>query len=321
MKTVFGLVLGVLAVSLLCGEVRGEVQVLGIRPRVEANGPQILLADVAQNAEELPEEWRKRVVMEAPAPGKRRTYTLTSLAYALQQYPDMHSTSLRGPLQLEVRRQGRLLGEKKVKDALSAYVRSAAPWQGKEVLVELETWSDMPVVSETNVAVRVTGHTEERGRKATQFDVVVETPGVDPRTCAVYANVEIMEEVWTAATFLDRGTVVKRDDLEAAIRSRDEIRESHIPVSDSIAGLEIVRSLRPGEAISRHHLRQPVCVESGEVLSVSAQRGPVEVRLRAKALGRGRRGERILCVNEQSKRKLLVRLTGPREAVIENRTM
>jgi len=311
----------VFAVGVLSAEARDAGRILSIRPRVEAKGPQVLLADVARSADELPEAWRDRVVMRSPAPGEQRDYPLTSLAYALQQYPDMHDTSLRGPLQLKIQRKGRPIEQQKIEQAILAYVRSTPPWQGRDVVVELEKTSQTLLVSEAKAGIRVAGHADERGRSATRFDMVVEAPDTVPQNAGIYADIRVREAIWTAAAFLDRGAILGANDVQATNRLRDEIRENCIPVSDSIAGLEIIRSLSPGDPICRHYLRQPVCAESGEMLSVSANRGPVEVTLRARALGRGRRGERILCVNEQSKRKILVRLTGPKKAVVENHAM
>ena len=49
---------------------------------------------------------------------------------------------------------------------------------------------------------------------------------------------------------------------------------------------------------------------------MTAKKNLLQISLRAKALGEGRLGDRILCMNEQSHRRLLVQLVGSKEATL-----
>ena len=295
---------------------QGAGERLLVRDQVLANGPDVLVEDLVAGGVKFPEAWNGRVVMSAPAPGESRACTLASVAYALQRYDDMRDVALQGPLRLAVRRAGVPLAAAQIREAVVCYAKELAPWRQHAISVEIDPLDQPVLVSSTNADLRVTGHAAEPGGDL-RFAVIARVNGVEERAFSVRAAVGVCEDVWVAAQAMDRGHIVTAEDLKPLALHGRRARSSYLPVTESIVGLELSRQIRPEEPLCRHYLRQPVCAESGDWLSVTSAQGALKVALRAKALARGRRGERVLCANESSSRRLLVRLTGPNQAVLD----
>ena len=146
------------------------------------------------------------------------------------------------------------------------------------------------------------------------MEVRVDDRKVD--TVPVRTTIVTQARVWTLAASLERGHVISEADITET-RVVSSKADGLVPAVESIIGLEVNRSLAAGQPLKRHYLVAPVCAQRGDRVEVHASRGGLQVSLRATALATGRKGERILCQNERSKRRFLVRLTGTRRAELD----
>ncbi len=292
---------------------------LGIRSQVSVTGPDILLRDLAAAPDSLPPEWATRVVLPAPVPGKPQPYPLTAVAYALQKYPDMADISLRGEMNLTIQREGVPYDPRLIAEALAAHVQADERWQDTRVQVELDPRAGPVLVPrEGRVELLVDGfRPDERVPGDFIFDATLLVNGARDRALSLRARVNALQEFWVAARPLDRGACLGADDVVRRWYPQDSVRRGFIPATEPVAGFQVNRTFRPDQPLVRYYLQQPVCAERGELVNVQSQRGGLRVTLRARALGPGRLGERILCMNEVSKRRVLVRMVGPRLAVLD----
>ena len=290
-------------------------QTLAIRRTVDAGGPDVLLKDLVLNPAELPDGWADRTVVKSPAPGKPHQYTLASIAYALQQYPDMGSVILRGDVRLTVKRDGAMLDMAEVKKAVESYVHSHAPWKDSNVQIEYNNLPETVLVPKGKTEVQVVD-CRENGRGYHTFTASIRVDGVAEQELPVQALVQPLREVWVAALPLERGRSLTVTDLQVKLQPLEYKGVPHIPATESIEGLELDRSLRAGQPLSKQYLLQPQCAARGDLINVTAKKNLLQISLRAKALGEGRLGDRILCMNEQSQRRLLVQLVGSKEATL-----
>ena len=298
---------------------QGSPESLALRNPAVVSGPDILLKELVHSPGDLPEGWGDRVVMKAPPPGKPQQYSITTMAYALQQYPDMGEVALRGEVNITVQRDGVPLDMALVEDAIRAFVEQDESWKDKTVDIECDTpRAPILVANKGRLEVRVENSAPESGSGGFHiFDAALYTDGKLDRTIQVRARVMALQEFWVAAQPLNRGQTLTEDDIKPKLMPSDSLRRGFVPVSDIIAGFQIERALNLEQPISRHYLRQPMCAERGEWITVVGERGGLKISLRAKALGDGRLGENVLCMNEQSKRRLLVRMVGTKQATID----
>lgn len=290
-------------------------QTLAIRRNVDAGGPDVLLKDLVQTPAALPDGWADRTVVKSPAPGKPYQYSLASIAYALQQYPDMQDVVLRGDVRLTVKREGEMLDIAEIKKAVEAYVHSHQPWKDSNVLIEFNNLPETILVPKGKTEIQVLS-SRETGRGYHAFTASIRVDGVAEQELPVQALVQPLYEVWVAALPLDRGHSLSVSDLQVKLQPLEYKGVPHIPATESIEGLELDRTLRAGQPISKQYLLQPRCAARGDQINVTAQKNRLQISLRAKALGEGRLGDRIFCMNEQSQRRLLVQLVGSKQAML-----
>ncbi|HBA84117.1 MAG TPA: flagella basal body P-ring formation protein FlgA [Verrucomicrobia bacterium] len=313
------LLAAVLGLAALAFDSRGDSDPLNIRNSSMISGSDILLRELVHSPDLLPEGWGDRVVMKAPAPGKPQQYSLTTLAYALQQYPDMNDVALRGEINFTVRRDGVPLDMKLAHDAVVAFVEQEEQWKGKELQVECDIPRAPILVSPQGaIEVRIENFSPEGGSGDYHlFDAALYVDGKKDRTVQFRARVLALQEFWVAAQPLSRGQTVMPEDLKTKWLPADSVRRGFIPIGEIVAGLQVDRPVRLDQPLSRHCLQQPVCAQRGEFITVVSERSGLQIALRAKALGDGRLGENVLCMNEQSKRRLLVRMVGSKQATVD----
>ncbi|NCC49901.1 MAG: flagellar basal body P-ring formation protein FlgA [Spartobacteria bacterium] len=291
---------------------------ISIRDVVSVSGPDILLEDIARSPTLLPEGWGERTVLKSPSPGDSEEYELTTVAYALQRYPDMKDVTLSGQLQFRVSRKAVQVSPEMIQEAVTQFVEDNPTWQSQRYQLEFLPFSDRVMVSEGELDIHVENFTENSITEAMDFDVAIWVNGMPERMLSVPVMMTQMQEVWVAAGDFDRGHRLTLDDLNVAYVPTGGRNKNCTPVSESITGMELTRRIKEGKPIIKYLVRPPVCAERGEDINVHMVRSGLSVTLRAKALGKGRVGDRILCLNEQSKRRVLVRLVSDRAGIIEN---
>lgn len=316
-KTTTSLTL-LLAAAALLAPPRLGATVLNISPVSDVRGSDVLLRDIVAVHDDLPGEWQKRPVLPAPEPGKSRNIPLSAIAYALQQYPDMHQVVLRGASQTRVRRTETALGGDAIAIEVKRYIEESSPWKDEQVDASITPPARQLRLPEGHASVRVKGFRDDP-RAAYQyiFDVVIEVDGVPARSLEAQARILPVREVWVAARPLTPGTIISESDLSAMPLPVEINGGSRIQASESVAGLEVARSLKPGQPVMRQHLLPRLCASRGDTIAITASTGNIAITLAARALSSGRLGDVITCENISSKRRVLVRLTNPKEATTD----
>jgi flagella basal body P-ring formation protein FlgA len=293
-------------------------ETLSVRNHVTVSSQDVLLQDLVHQPGALPQGWGTRTVLQAPAPGKTEDYPLTAVAYALQKYPDMKTVNLRGHVKLKIKREAVPVSADELRRAVEEYMADNEPWSQRRCDVEFAPVREHIMVAAGERRICVEDWTEQSDEGTVTFEVGVWVNDLPVQMVPVTVRIEYMQEVWVAAHNLERGHRLTLDDIETQWVPVGRRRRNYIPVEDSITGQEVIRSVRQGRPLFEYLVRPPVCAERGDRLNVHVRHGALLVSMRGKAMGKGRKGDRILCLNENSNRRLLVRLTGDRRAVVEN---
>ena len=306
----------VLAALALTVPVALRAQTVELRSNDSVQGAMVLLRDIARSPYSLPEEWLDREIVRAPQPGEPIRISMLAIASALNRYPDMRDVVLRGEAQIALARTGTPLATEMLHEAIRAYAYEQPQWQETELHIEYESKPVEVALSNGDPEIRVLSMTPEDRPNRYRFVTEVSVPGASARTVSVSARVEPMQQVWVAARSMSRGHVLGEEDLETAWMPPAAARP-YLPVEEIVTGMEANREIRSSQPLSAHFLVAPVNARRGDTVHVTAYRGGLQVTLRATALATGRRGERILCMNETSRRRFLVRLTDVREATVD----
>jgi flagella basal body P-ring formation protein FlgA len=254
--------------------------------------------------------------MNAPEPGKTTEFSITSIAYALQQYPDMNSVLLRGQMQMTIERKVQTLSLDAITKLIADYIDSSENFAELESLkISISENMETPQIFSVEQC-KLTGF--ERLNETNEYSFTLSYP-VDAETTntmAVKATIRQLRKAWVAKTPLNRGHILQAGDL-ALQPIQNETETNYLNADDPFAGMELSRSLRQNEPVNKNYLLEVICASKGDIVNIRASRGLLDITLKAKALTPGRKGDRIVCINEQSKKRINVTMVAPKEARLD----
>ena len=285
--------------------------VLMLRSNVRAAGESILLSELAALPSALPDDWKARTVLPAPAPGTTQTYPLLTIARSLQEFPDMQHVVLRGPVDLEVTREKSKLEFQRVIDAIEAFVASRPEWSDRDVVVECTRPEGLDELPPAATPPAVSSYSSLDEADSYSFVVDIHRTDGEPISLSVPTTTRELPKTWIAAKDLTRGHTLEIEDLRLAAIAPGPGNRG-ISGDEFIVGMELNRRVRAGQPILSHFVLPPLCAKRGELINVTVSNGSLEVALQARAMANGRMDERIYCMNEKSKRRIYVRLTAPK---------
>lgn len=291
---------------------RINAQILDVMPSVSVAGTAVRLSDVVSSAETLPAEWANRVVAVSPGAGASRVLSLAEVAAALHPYDDMRQVVLRG--QTDIRVMGKSIDwdTEMIDQAIETYLRKHNLWDAQRFHVARERLPDLQARAKRgSVKVETIRHDERDG-----YVAQIAYADMDGASRSLALPLDELRPFWSVSRPLPRGTILAADDvLPKWLPVTDAARA--YPFEQSVVGMEVRRNLQTGQVPRLGSLAEPYCVKRGEIVRVLYRRSGLSVTLRARALADGRREDRIACVNESSGRRMHVRLTDVREAILE----
>ncbi len=307
---------GIPALFLICAllPIHSPAQTLMVKSSIVSAGNEVVLRELLQDLTGIPEAWLDRKVFDAPPDNEPVVYPLTSVAYALQQYPDMKAASVSGSIKITITRSQRRVMPQELTRAIEHYL-GVEPGQQADFKLEFAPLQRNIWIPRGETAFQVSP--SRTAKNYNQFDTyLVDISVNNASVCSVPVRAKKyqLQQVWVAARALDCGQLLQPEDLRSERLPLERKGEMRIPTSETVAGQEIDRAVKPGTPILRNYVRTPLCAKKGDYITVTAGQGSLQISLRAKALSTGRLGERILCMNERSKRQILVQLTGIQKA-------
>lgn len=153
-------------------------------------------------------------------------------------------------------------------------------------------------------------------RISSRLNVRVRCAGPSPWSLYIPVTVRVYREVVVADRALARGTILTASDLR--LEERDSL-SANGPVLERIedaVGQGLRRPVAPNTLLGPAALESPVLVRRGDRVTVSVRSGGITVSTHAEALRDGRRGERIMARNLQSRRTIELTVTGPGQGEI-----
>jgi flagella basal body P-ring formation protein FlgA len=140
------------------------------------------------------------------------------------------------------------------------------------------------------------------GQRVGNTTVSVRCPGTQPWTLYVPVTVNLYETVLSAAGTLARGSTLKVADLAPIRRNIATLAYGYYLRPEDVIGMELRRTLRPGEILTPANIKAPALVASGDQVLLVADTGGVRVAMKGEALQEGAAGERVQVRNLSSRR-------------------
>lgn len=114
---------------------------------------------------------------------------------------------------------------------------------------------------------------------------------------------QLWQEVWVAATRLERGQALDRTLL--GVQKVDVLRERNplIPAETDPSSFDVTQSIPAGRALTRRDIVERPVVHKGQVVEVIGQNGALNISMKALALESGAAGDLIKLRNLESRKE------------------
>lgn len=132
----------------------------------------------------------------------------------------------------------------------------------------------------------------------------VRCSGSIPWTLYLRAEVSATLELPVLSRALPRGALVSEADLTMTTRRITRRGNALITDPARAVGMELRRPLAAGAELRQGHLVMPELVERGQMVTLVAGGGGIEVRMLGKAMGSAAEGERLIVTNMTSGRRV-----------------
>jgi flagella basal body P-ring formation protein FlgA len=145
-----------------------------------------------------------------------------------------------------------------------------------------------------------------------RFDAAVEVPGGNLKRPLRFTGTAFETvEVATLLRPIERGGVVRANDVVMERRPKTEAGTDIADSSERVVGMAARRAMRAGQTLRMSDLSRPELVQRNENVTVIFEVPGIMLTSRAKALEAGAEGDLINVLNPQSKRTIQGVVTGP----------
>lgn len=140
------------------------------------------------------------------------------------------------------------------------------------------------------------------GKTLGNITVGVRCSGSQSWSLYVPVKVSIFDKVVAAARPLSRGEVIETGDVMLVERDLAQLHSGYFSDPESVAGMEVTRTIAMNAALSNNLVKEPLAVKRGQRVVLVGGSGGLEVRMSGEALEDGAAGARIKVRNLSSKR-------------------
>jgi flagellar basal body P-ring formation protein FlgA len=305
MRNIIILVFGVVALLL-----SKQVPAAMLKPAVTVEAETVRIGDLFDDVGPAAE----RVVLRAPAPGRRYVLDAAWLAEAAR----VHGIEWRPTSRFDrvvVERVGRVIG----RDAIGGALKEALLREGAPANIVIEFTGRAP---ELAVALEATGHLDIQSlaydRASGKFSALV-LAGAGHQSAQRIPLVGRAVPTRTVPVLrrqVQTGEIVRADDVTQVEAREDTLRRDALVDVERVVGQSARRSLRPGEILRDGDLRAPVLVARNGLVTVLLRVGAMSLTAQGRSLDEGARGETVRVMNVHSRRTIEAQVVGPDTVVV-----
>ena len=133
----------------------------------------------------------------------------------------------------------------------------------------------------------------------------------------VPVNVDLFRPIVTTIAPIAKGDELTRNELEMREMNISQLNGVYFSAMEAVTGMQAKRSIRADKVVLTNDLEPPLLIKKGEQVQMSARSGGLVVKITGVALMDGHKGQQISVRNNQSKRVVEARVSGPGQVVIQ----
>jgi len=140
------------------------------------------------------------------------------------------------------------------------------------------------------------------------ISLAVSCPAAQKWKIYVAAHLDGMVTALIARHPMPRGTVIQESDLEFVNRRYSQLNYGYYGSAKSLKNMEAKRNIKMGQIITPHLVKAQKMVLRGQHITIVAQNGNLNLRVKGKALMDGQQGQTIKVRNLNSKKLIYARV-------------
>ena len=203
------------------------------------------------------------------------------------------------------------LAEQKLHKVLTEYLNRAGtePWQ-----IEIDLDPEAAQWISAAQSLRVQGNQQaSTGRRC--FEIVTQV-GDQTKTVDVIAEISLPPLIVVPVRAIPRQSPIRRTDLELRRVDHSVLTVGCVQNLEDIVGKEAAHALAPGKPIAQSHVREPLLVRRGDVVTVIVRAAGIRVRTQARARDDGSQGELVAVESLSDRRTFFAQVSGVREVQV-----
>lgn len=312
-----------------------QAEILRLKSTAVVDSSVVRLGDVADvlHADEAETARMQEMILQpAPAQGRTQIITVSQIRSRLQALGvDLSRLELTGRSQIQVSAQSPSeepqvktattqkdlqQAEEKVQRALQAWIRRAVPDAGHFTVIVRMQPEDVALIRDH----RADGFyfSQLDLQRQTRQPVILQLKDVQGmvRQATLTCQLKRVPEILAAKYTLNRGTVVRADDL---VWMRPEKEQKGITDPRQVIGRELTRTVYQAQPMRSEDLIEVPLVRDGAIVTVYARRGGITVRREMRARGDGAMGDEITLIALEGRDRLAAIVTGYNQAEVNYR--
>ncbi len=149
------------------------------------------------------------------------------------------------------------------------------------------------------------------------ISAVVTVNGSEYGRVKMHGDVHFWGRVVCLSRSVKRNTILGRDDIETDFREISMLGDDVIRNPARAVGKKLKKSLRPGSVLHSSYLRTPSLVKRGDLVTIVAQNGTLQVSAPGEVRNEGGLGEMVKVKNLMSRRLLQARVVDKGRVEVE----
>lgn len=139
----------------------------------------------------------------------------------------------------------------------------------------------------------------------------------NPWSLYVPVDVNLFRPIVTTISPIAKGEVLTKAELEMREVDISQLNGAYFTAMEEVIGMQAKRPIRADKTVIANYLSPPLLIKKGEQVQMTARSGGLVVKIAGVALMDGHKGQQISVRNNQSKRVVEARVSGPGQVAIQ----
>ena len=289
---------------------RGYTQII-LKTNAVVNDNTIFLNDVAEISgpdSDLVDRLGKISLGTAPKLGKTDILNMSTVKDRLERRTWAHGVILDGMGTTEITRAALRISGEKIGEIGTDYLERTMPWQQGRARISSVRANDV-LVPEAEISFEVTPQKNEDYIGEVVLLISIKEQDTLLEQAWWRGEVLVDTETVVALRRMQRGTVVRADDVTIRTVEQDKYGITGIRTLEEVVGKRLRRTVRIGDVMRSNDLESAPVIERGDVVAIVAESSHLRVSMLGIAQEEGCVGETIRVMNTSSKKEIVGRIS------------